>query len=237
MPVGEFAESDMDDEEWILINDDEKVGGAGVGIDLGMQWKFGIQSVNGLGIILSVDGMVNRLNSDINEWMEDYIDDAEDEYDDFELKTPKYFNFPVLVGVNYTHALNENIGLFGEAAMGFNIRKITKLYEHYEMDDSYTYYNGYSYSTIEYTYKRTYTYNYDMSSTFAFRIGGGLVFNNRFTLGLSYWNLGSARIKGKYESERTSYNGDAVVTTKDKDKFKLKSLTPTMVMLRFGISF
>ena len=122
--------------------------------------------------------------------------------------------------------------------MGFNIRKITKLYEHYEYDRTYTYYDNYGYSyTIDYTYKRSNTYNYDMSSTFAFRIGGGLVFNNRFTLGLSYWNLGSARIKGKYESERTSYNGDAVVTTKDKDKFKFKSLTPTMVMLRFGISF
>ena len=36
--------------------------------------------------------------------------------------------------------MNENIGLFGEAAMGFNIRKITKLYEHYEYDRTYTYY-------------------------------------------------------------------------------------------------
>lgn len=229
-PTGDFSESDMDKEHWGLLGNDRD-GGAGVGFDIGLQWNFGIQNVNGLGIILSVDGIINTLNSDVKDFFEDLEDEfEEEEYDDYELKTPKYLNFPIMVGANYTYKVNDNLGLYGEAAMGFNLRKITDIYCQYEYDA--VHYDDYGYVHY-YTKGRTQTYEYDLSTSFAYRLGAGFVFNDKYNLGVSFWNLGAAKVKGTSVSEKNSYDS----YDKSKNKFKYKDITPTMVMVRFGIKF
>lgn len=216
IPNGKYAESDIDENEWGLIYE-KKDGGAGIGFNLGLQWNFGIQSVKGLSILFSVDAIVNTLNSDLNDHFDDVRDEMEDKADDYSLTTPKYINVPVMIGANYTYKLNEGFGVYGEAAMGLNLRKITNL-------SIFTETNGYEYSE---------TYEYDFATSFGYRIGAGFVFYDKYTLGISYWNLGAAKVKGK-ATEVLEYDGDK---DKDTDKFKLKDITPTQVLFRLGIRF
>lgn len=228
MPTGEFAESDMDREEWVLISN-EKGGGAGTGFNIGLQWNFNIQSVQGLSILFSIDGIMNTVNSDIKDYLEDIADEEDDEGDEFNYTLPKYLNFPVMVGASYSYGLNQNISLYGEAAMGLAFRKITNLsiheeYERTRYDDDYNPYKVDAESDE--------TYEYDFSTSFAYRFGAGFIINNKYNIGVSLWNLGASKVKGtarweeKYDGERDT----------DKGKFKTKNVTPTMIMFRLGIS-
>ena len=218
MPTAKFAESDLDNGEWALINENRKDGGAGLGVDLGLQWNFGIQSVNGLSILFSVDAIANTLNSDVKDFIDDVIDNAEDNgYDDASVTKPLYINIPIMVGATYNYKFNESFGVFGEAALGLNIRDITNL----------------KYSLEAGSYESSQTLDYKLATTVAYRVGAGLVFNDKYTLGISYWNLGAAKVNAKITDEVDGPSGH----DKDTEKFKGKALTPTMAMLRVGFRF
>lgn len=228
MPTGEFAESDMDRGECVLF-ENEKGGGAGTGFNIGLQWNFNIQSVQGLSILFSIDGIMNPVNSDIKDSFEEVADDADDEGAEFNYTLPKYLNFPVMVGASYRYGLNQNISLYGEAAMGLAFRKITNLsfHEEYELtryDDNY---NPYRVDV-----ERDETFEYDFSTSFAYRFGAGFIINNKYNIGVSLWNLGASKVKGTIRGEE-KINGERDT---DKEKFKLKDVTPTMIMFRLGIS-
>lgn len=217
MPTGEFAESDMDREEWVLLSN-KKGGGAGTGFNIGLQWNFNIQSVQGLSILFSIDGIMNPVNSDVKDYLEDIADD--DEGAEFNYTLPKYLNFPVMVGARYSYGLNQNISLYGEAAMGLAFRKITNLSIHEEFTEA-----GKDYEYDE-------TYEYDFSTSFAYRFGAGFIINNKYNIGVSLWNLGASKVKGTMRGEE-KYDGERDT---EKEKFKSKNVIPTMIMFRLGIS-
>lgn len=226
LPMGDFAEAKVtksgDVKSWALIQKDGKYGGAAFGFNVGAIVKFDISSVSGLGIVASLDFIYNDLNSDIKDAAE--VDD--NDYVEIEYTLPKYFNIPIMVGVNYTLPLSDAIGVYGEAALGLNLRKITKCYIHREEDNAG---NG----NIDYESEIELTY--DMAKTFGFRLGGGIIFNERFSIGIDYYALGSEKVKGEVggsysESGGSPHNLDAKYSGQ-------KALSTNILMIRCGIMF
>lgn len=217
-PMGTFADAKADysagNLQWGLQGTNNK-GGAGIGFLAGLQMKFNINSIKGLGVIVSADGIFNSLNGDITEYYDDEIDATETSTLDITVKLPKYINIPIMAGLNYTHGINANMGVFVEAALGANVRIITDYVRIRETT----------------TTEIIRTDAYDVATTFAFRVGAGVEFNSKYTLGVDYFSLGTAKATGVTHSET---NGVESSTT---PKFKYGKITPSILTLRFGINF
>lgn len=211
LPMGDFAEAKVTKssgvQKWAPIDEDGKYGGATFGFNIGAFLKFDIPSVEGLGVIASLDFIYNEINSEIKDYFEEELKEEE-------ITFPKYLNIPIMVGANYTYQLSNVIGIYGEAALGLNFRKITKMSVSWSFDDEYGEHEGEQEMT------------YDNASSFTFRIGGGFIFNDRFTVGIDYYALGSEKAKGDFEGE----DGNA-------SKFSSKALSTNMLLIRLGIMF
>lgn len=210
IPVGDFAEGD--NQGFALLNEDTEAG-AGFGFTAGLKLKFDTK-MNGLGIIATVDGVYNGLNTEMKEVFEDLSDYYDNQFTgDFSLKTPKYINLPAMLGVNYTYGIKTDLSIYGVVALGANLRVITNL----EMEGR----SG--------SYKFSETYNYNTAFSFAYQLGVGLEFSKNIAIGIDYYDLGTAKVKGKL-TQKDSYGNDS-------EKFKLKRITPVLVMLRLSYKF
>lgn len=211
IPTGDFADGDEDN--WGLVTNDTE-GGAGLGLNVG--FKFNIATgVNGLRVLISLDGIYNGLNSDLRDKFEDLVDEGESNYNEFSIIKPNYINVPVMGGVNYTYNFNPKFGLFAEAGLGPDLHIVTKMETYTETASR----------------KTTNTLEYDPKISLAYQIGAGVELSKRITVGVSFYNLGAAKVKVK-ESYKVKYTGGN--TDSNSDKYSLKRITPTMVMLRVG---
>jgi opacity protein-like surface antigen len=186
--------------------DDAIVDGSGVaatGFYLGYKLLTPL-STDGLFWTLNAGIMYNDLQSDFKEDLEDEMDDA----DDYSL--PKYLNVPILVGLQYEKPISDGLNLYGEAGVGLNILKLTNL--SYQEDD----------------YEELMTFN--PSAKLGFKIGAGIVLQEKYTISLNYLGLGSHKVKYEYEYE---YDGDS---ESDDDKFE-KALSVSSLNITFGIRF
>ena len=212
IPTGDFADGDEND--WGLSTEDTE-GGAGMGFGLGFKFKFAT-GVNGLSALFMFDGIYNGLNSDLRDYFEEQIEDGEDYYKEYSLITPKHINIPVMGGVNYTYDFNPKFGIFAQAGLGPDLHIVTKM-ERYSESSSV---------------KTTRTVEYDPQISLAYQLGAGIEISKRITIGIDYYNLGKAKVKGKISYKTKHTNGG---TDSGSDKLSLKRITPTMVMLRIGI--
>lgn len=141
--------------------------------------------------------------------------------------------------MNYAIKLNDKINIFGEVAAGINMRLNTNTKILYEADGTsweisadrdYNYY--YEVPTIEES-----RYKYDNAITFAYRFGAGVTFD-RISIGLHWYNLGTAKVKGKV-SGKYDYKDSEGDTEHDSDKenFKWKDLSISMMTLTVGYHF
>lgn len=147
--------------------------------------------------------MYNGLQEDFK----DYIDDEMEDFDvDYTL--PTYFNIPILAGLQYEKSLSDGFSLYGDAGVGLNILYITDL----------------SYSTDNYEISET----YDPSLKLGFKIGAGIVLQDKFTIGVNYMNLGKHKVE--YEWEEKIYNSK----NHDKDKFD-KALSISSLNIIIGL--
>ena len=220
-PSGKYADASGDYSSGNGLNwgldDNSKKGGAGIGATVGAQFRYDIASVKGLGVLLSVDGMYNSLNSDVRDYYADMVDDLDNNVTEFSVTLPCYINIPIMAGIGYTLDATPNLGVFAEAALGANIRIITN-----EVQTSYT---------PSTNYERIGTYTYETATTFAFRLGAGVLINKKFSIGVDYYGLGMAKAQG---TTITEINGQE---QSNAPKFKAGKITPTNIALRFGINF
>ncbi len=162
---------------------------------------------------LKTDGLFWTLNAGImyNDLQSDFKDDLEDEMDDADdFSLPKYLNVPILAGLQYEKSLSDGFKLYGEAGLGLNILKLTNL----------------SASEEDYEYSMT----FKPSVKLGYKIGAGIVLQDKYTISLNYLGLGSHKVK--YESE-VEYDGDR---ERDDDKFE-KALSVSSLNITFGIRF
>ena len=246
-PNGKFAEFDDNDKVCALANGSSKTGSAGTGVGVGFKYQFPIPQVANLRFLVGAELMYNPLNGDAKDWFDDKFDSGKGSehgsegvlsYDyDYEVTLPKYLNVPLMAGLNYAFKLNDKINIFGEFAAGINMRLFTNAKILREREGTGWYNNGYT--TVYYDFTDTYEliYKYDNAIAFAYRFGAGITFD-KISIGLHWYNLGSAKVKGKIESEydyNSSINGNS--HNSDKEKFKWKDLSISMMTLTVGYHF
>jgi hypothetical protein len=178
------------------------VGYAATGFNIGYKYYNPLSAKN-LSLVFGLDVFYNGLNSDAKD---EFFDD-----DDVDYSLPVYLNIPVTVGLNYTHPLNDAIGLYGEFALGANFSKITNYAE--EEDDEEM------------------SYAFDPAFTFCYGLEAGVFINKKFSIGLRYSQLGSNKFKYKWEYSDGQGNDDD-----DDEKFD-KTLSISNLSLSVGILF
>lgn len=204
MPQGDFA----DDNEIHAIFDGSGV--AGTGFYLGYKLLAPLNA-DGLYGTFNIGMMYNDLQSDFKDDLEE---DLEEDNEDADFSLPKYLNVPVFAGLQYEKSLSDGLKLYGEAGVGLNVLKLTNL-SLTEEDDYYDY---------ELTYK------FDPSVKLGYKIGAGIVIQDKYTIALNYMGLGSHKVK--YEI-REDDNGDV---DKDHEKFDEK-LPVRSLNITLGIRF
>lgn len=216
-PIGNYKAGNFTDNvptDWALLFTDGNKGYAGIGFNIGWDVLIPV-SKNGLGIFIGMDYFYNGNNKDLKE----FISNNDDVID----KAPKIHNIvPLISGLRYLGNISNNFGIFLEAGCGINIRIITKMEFGYT-DALY----GYYYTVNE-------TLKYDPALTFAFKIGTGMMIARHLSIGVDFYSLGSAQVKGKDEySIYSAYYG----SESGSETFNTKDLDCSELVLRLGVKF
>lgn len=231
-PMGKLKAGELKDkypEKWALINEKGDQGYAGIGFNLGMDILFPINSVDGLGITLGADFFYNGYNSELKDWVSDLQDSGDSTYDSFSFKKPKIMNIPVMLGARYLYETSDNFGIFGEAAIGINMRMISSAKIEYEYEDSY----GYGY----YDVTESYTYKYKTAVTFAFKVGAGIMIAEHLSIGIDYYALGKSKVNAKINYEYEDNDPNDPWSIEESSKFKSKALSCSELAVRIGYHF
>lgn len=211
----------------------------GTGFGVGFKYQFHAPELANLRFLASAELMYNPLNGKTK----DYIYYAQSEVDgDYETTFPKYFNMPLMVGLNYAIKLNDKINIFGEVAAGINLMLSTNFKEisvnkgicngyHYWDDDYYYDYDAsYDYTS---THETTGKYN---AITFAYRFGAGVTFD-RISIGLHWYRWGKGKVSGEsdYKEDHIHSNGDVYHHEDKGNKFNMSGIS--MLTLTVGYHF
>lgn len=164
-PSGDFAADDFDN---AIYN------GAGVatnGFYIGYKSLFPL-SEDILYWTFSAGFMRNGLTSSYKDEMNDFIFENFDNYNLVSgRKFSKYINIPILMGLQYETELSSTAKFYCEAGAGLNILKITET----------AIYGKHCF--------------YKSSFKLGYKIGGGVLINDKYTIGVTYLGLGSHRVE------------------------------------------
>lgn len=178
---------------------DDDNGGASIGINLGAKQLFMLNE-KGLGYYIGADFNLNGIKSSVKDDVKDLFDELGA---DIDVSYFKYINVPVTTGLNYIYKANDQLSLFGDFGIGADFMKLTKM-------------------TVEAASEKV-DVTYKLSTQLAFKLGAGLLFSDKYSIGLFYYGLGSHNPDGEI-----NYNG----TIQEMDG---SSLDISMLTLTFGI--
>ena len=212
-PIGDFGDGDEFMETALGGYDDD--GGAGIGFNAGLRWDFGV-GVPGLGVLLSVDGLYNGPNADLNDDYKHIKRDLEAMYENSRLSSPKYINVPAMLGLRYCFYLNPQFGIYAEGGAGCNMRFITDYSQ-----------KG---STKLLKRKNITVFDYENAFSFAWQLGLGIEVSKKLVVGCSFYDLGKADVKGELLSVVEGVNMPTV-------DFEYGTLHPMMILARVGFRF
>lgn len=223
-PVKDYAEFDGWNDFALTATDiDEFDAGAGVGFNVGLKWYFNV-GVKGLGVLLSMDGFYNGPCADLKTAYRE----LETSYDGTLVDgsytinaTPKYFNVPVMLGVNYIYHINPSFGVYVEAGAGANGRFITAM-------ETVT-----KSSILGVESQTTTKQAYDNAYSFAYQAGIGIEVAKNLVIGCSFYDLGGAQVKGE-ETIKTKSGGNIDTKT---NYNTMGTVRPVMVLGRIGFCF
>lgn len=143
---------------------------AGVGFCLGITYLYPIND-KGLDLYFGADFDYNGLKSSVKDDYENEIGSGAD------IKFFKYINVPFMAGLNYTIKANDKISMFTNFGFGPDFMKVTNM-------------------KIE-ANNRKVELNIKSSANFAYKIGGGLLVNDKLILGLNYSGLGEHNLNAE----------------------------------------
>ncbi len=222
IPLADYAEFDGFS-DFALASYDENDGGAGIGFNAGLKWYFNV-GVEGLGVMLSVDGMYNGPCADLKSAyrsMEVSMGNNSVGGSFSYTATPKYINLPAMLGINYIYHFNPNFGVFVEAGAGGNLRFITPMETLSKQD-----FLGFEKKTV---IKNT----YDKAFSFAYQAGVGIEVAKNLVVGCSFYDLGKANVNIT-ETKKVTIDTETNTTT---DYKALGTVHPIMILGRIGFSF
>lgn len=148
------------------------------GFDVGVKYQYNLP-VQGLGVFGTFDLMFNGLTKD---GKASYNNFNKKSYDSYKLVTPKMLNFPMMAGVNYCYEFNNNIGIWGETALGLTVCKATD----YKFNATYTNYNKKRVTSS--TTMKTKAY-----ANCAYQFGLGAIFWQHMSVGVHFYVFGGAK--------------------------------------------
>ena len=224
-PLGSYAESKDNlnslqngnyEIAWNTITDKA---GATLGLNLGAKLRFNLPAKKGFGVIATADLFFNPSNKEARDWVEDYmiLNTENIGIKNYDISIPKYINIPIMLGLNYEYNIKDNVKIWGEAAVGFNIGIITD----YTIDAPEYYYEYY----VDY-------YNH---STLCFQLGVGVLLLEQLSVGLHYYNLGLQYINGFYEyTSPSEYTSSSISAS---GPVELGMINPNMITLGLGYHF
>ncbi len=225
-PMGNYAIFDDFDNFALTSTDaDADNGGAGIGFYAGVRWYFNV-GVEGLDVILSVDGLYNGPCTDLKNTYREKESSFDGQIIGSSFKynaTPKYIIIPAMLGLKYTYQLNPSLGVYVEAGAGGDIRFITGM-------ESVSQSNIAGLDT-----KITTIQSYDKAFSFAYQAGIGFEVARNLVIGCSFYDLGGAAVKGE-QTVKTKTLNDNVTTTTNNYR-DLGFVHPIMVVGRIGFSF
>ena len=212
-PMGDFGDGDSFTNTALGGNYDD--GGAGIGFNAGLKWYFNV-GVEGLNVMLSVDGFYNGPSADMKDYYKQVKNDMENWCDNVTVTSPKYIIVPAMLGLNYSYYINSQFGVYAEAGVGGNMRFIT-----------------------DYTCKGTSkvlklknesNYAYEKAFGFAWQAGAGIEVAKNLVIGCSIYGFGEAPVKGELTSVVEGVNAPTT-------DFENGSIKPMMILGRIGFSF
>ncbi len=236
MPIGYLAEKQimkLDDYMPMLYEPDNRYpGGAlrGFHFNFGVKLKYNLPSYEGWGIIATLDYFAITNATDVigNEIYIAYS------------TARRYINIPLMVGLNHTSRINDNVSVWVEAAIGLNYRMVwdrtINIGTRIDNSAKWTSADEDTGLNLCYVYKET----YDDALPVAFQIGSGIKWNS-WSLGLHYYNLGWASMKGSYSIQSVKTNSDSYSTQYETivadRRFNHEILKTSMFVLRIGRHF
>ena len=125
-----------------------------------------------------------------------------------------------MLGANYDYAINDKVSIWGEAAVGANLRIITK--EGTTMRAEYL-------DNIELTFMN----KYDNCFTLGFQAGAGVKLKDKYSIGVHYYNLGTKTITGVM----TDITPGVETLDVRSRPFERPELETSMLLIRFGYHF
>lgn len=152
---------------------DEDAGGADIGFNFGLQYTHPI-SDKGLSIFGGVDFSYNGLQKDATNDIKEIYESLG--INNAEYKFYKYINIPITAGLNYTYQPEDKLGVFVNAGIALNFCKMTDM----EMT-----YNGRLVST-----------EMDLAHSIGFKLGAGVLINQKVSISLDYLGLGIHEFQG-----------------------------------------
>lgn len=185
--------------------DEDKSGLAKTGFGAGVEHTYPLSSP-GLSWVSNVSFILNGFDG------EALKDMFEDEDVDVNVDAGNWINIPVMTGIKYQLKGSSNMSFYGMAQAGLNFVKGPKI----EINSSVS----------EYDVKETITW--DFTSSFGFSIGGGIILNEKYAIGIRYLMLGEPDIK---TTAKISINRE---TEEVKDK---KEQPISILLLTVGIRF
>jgi hypothetical protein len=181
-PVSDFGSTNIE-------NEDAK--GAATGINFGLNYLYPIGK-SGLAAFAGVDFMFNPTS---NKYQDEIYASAGAIFSSagtsFDISFSRYFSIPISVGLQYEAPITDKITLFGNAGLTASFLKISDQ----EMNLNLGFFN------IEMKEE------FDMANSFGFKIGAGVLFDDKISLGLNYFNMGKYSVSRKTSLLTFSQNG------------------------------
>lgn len=204
MPLDNYSDGSITN--IALTNGNSENGAAAFGFTVGAKYRMPL--AKGLSAFVSADFMFNGLRDTITTY-----NDGDDD------QNSNYINVPVMVGLNYEYNLGHAAAIYAEAGLGLNMRFITDFA---------------STTTVAGIAGATTTVNYDPAYTFAWQAGAGIKLQGKYSIGVNYYALGKADVKG---SASVSGNVAGISGSTSSYDYTAGSLNPGLLTIRLGYDF
>ena len=161
---------------------DQDAGGAATGLNVGMSYSHPF-SENGFSLLWGIDLNYNSLKGDVKDELVE-IYQAQGIFPK-DIEYWHYINVPISFGVNYSNEGTNGIGLFLDAGIVLNLLKVSD----YEV-------------TVDY---ETVKIEYFVGQKVGFKVGGGVLIGERYSVGIHFLDLGEHELDGVLSSNVTGY--------------------------------
>lgn len=211
-PTGDF----VDDDSYSAITGGS--GAATTGFYLGYKLLTPLGSKE-LYWTISAGIVYNELNGNFKADMEDDLMNSDYYGENLKSSFCKYLNIPIMAGLQYEKIISSNTKMFGEVGLGINYLKMTGMSFNWDYFQSGQLYNF------------DLAYEFKPSIQLGYKIGGGILIDDKYTIGITYLDLGSHKLKYQISSD---VNGE----TNESDEMRFdKALSISSFNVTCGIRF